>query len=122
MKAIVTANLEKPNGAKLREEVIDRLKAVGIEILGEISPQALADCDFVVAVGGDGTIIGAAKAAAVYRKPVLGVNNGRVGFLAGVEPERLERLILLVSGEYRVEERALLRPRLAAADGAVLLT
>ncbi len=70
--------------------------------------EALTGCDLAVAIGGDGTIVHVAKAAAMVDCPVLGINGGRLGFLAGAEPEDLERLSALLSGDYQVDRRALL--------------
>jgi NAD+ kinase len=65
-----------------------------------------AHCDIVVALGGDGTILRAARTVRASQIPILGVNLGRLGFLAGAAPEELEKSILrLKSGEYQVEER-----------------
>ena len=47
--------------------------------------QMIESCDAVIAIGGDGTIIHAAKHAAHADKPILGVNVGRLGFVAGLE-------------------------------------
>ncbi len=69
--------------------------------------EALTGCDLAVAIGGDGTIMHVAKAAASIC-PVLGVNAGRLGFLAGMEPEELDALPALLTGDYVVEDRALL--------------
>lgn len=67
------------------------------------------ECDLVIAVGGDGTIIRAAKKAALHSKPVLGINIGRLGFMAGLEIHELDELDKLFSGEYFVDHRMLLR-------------
>lgn len=64
--------------------------------------------DIIVTVGGDGTIIRYAKLAAKVGKPVLGVNAGRMGFLANVEPGELDILKKLKTGEYSIEKRMLL--------------
>ena len=62
--------------------------------------------DIVVALGGDGTILRAAKLVASTQIPILGVNLGRLGFLAGAAPEELgESLGRLKRGEYQLEER-----------------
>ena len=58
-----------------------------------------------IAIGGDGTIIHAAQSALPWGKPVLGINLGRLGFLAALEPDQLEYLKKLVTGDYQLEER-----------------
>ena len=52
----------------------------------------LSHCDACIAIGGDGTIIHGGKSAARHRKPVLGINLGRLGFLATLESDQLEEL------------------------------
>lgn len=66
------------------------------------------NADIVIAIGGDGTIIHIAKHAAVLRKPVLGVNCGRVGFVANLEPAELSLLQKLFDKSYTIDERMLL--------------
>ncbi len=66
------------------------------------------NCDTVLCIGGDGTIIRCAKEAAPYGKPVLGINVGRLGFVAGLEKDELSRLSDLIFGKYTVEERMML--------------
>ena len=74
-----------------------------------ITSDDLIGSDLVIALGGDGTIIRASKAAAVYGVPVCGVNLGRIGFLAAVEPEEIEIATeKLLSGDYLIEERMML--------------
>ncbi len=87
------------------------------EQLRDVSPDAPAEiflppselpraCDIVVALGGDGTILRAADLVGQAQTPILGVNLGRLGFLAGAAPEELEESIdLLQAGEYVVEDR-----------------
>lgn len=76
-----------------------------------------AECDAVVTIGGDGTIIHAAKHAAKYQKPLLGINMGRLGFVAELEPNELSELKRLFTGDYTTEKRQMLRVVLEAADG-----
>ncbi len=62
--------------------------------------------ELVIALGGDGTILRAARLVGPAGTPILGVNMGRLGFLAGAAPEELEGgLERLLRGEYEVEER-----------------
>ncbi len=64
--------------------------------------------DIIITVGGDGTIIRYAKLAAKYNKPVLGINAGRLGFLATLESDQLSQISRLVSGDYKIEDRMML--------------
>ena len=79
-----------------------------------------ADIDLVVAVGGDGTVLDAARTAFRIDVPVLGFNMGTIGFLAEAEPDELETALdRLVAGEYRVEQRSTLKARLENGAEAV---
>lgn len=79
--------------------------------------ECLATCDVVIALGGDGTIIHCAKRAAAFDKPVLGINSGRLGFMAGLECNELDKLACLLHGEYTVEHRMLLDVTVSSAEG-----
>lgn len=81
---------------------IERVKVVDRSVIGEI-------CDLVIVVGGDGSILHAAEALARYRVPVLGVNRGRLGFLADVRPSDVEfKLRQVLMGDYQLDHRFLL--------------
>ena len=68
-----------------------------------------ARCDLVVVVGGDGTILNAGRSLAGAGVPLLGVNLGRLGFLADVSPDPMtDQLDQILAGNYAQEERALL--------------
>ena len=74
--------------------------------------------DLIVSLGGDGTFLRASRLARAADIPVIGVNVGRLGFLAEVETEDLEdALALLGAGRYVVEERSVLTVALSEADG-----
>lgn len=64
-------------------------------------------CDIAITVGGDGTIIHAAKYAARFDKPLIGVNVGRLGFAADIEIDGISELTRILDGDYLVEERVL---------------
>lgn len=69
-------------------------------------PSDAVDADVVVAVGGDGTVLEAARRALPTGVPVLGVNAGNVGFLAEIQPDEVEAgLRALADGAYTVSER-----------------
>ncbi len=65
-------------------------------------------CDAVIAIGGDGTILRSATIAAVYDKPVLGLNQGRLGYMAGLEISELELISRLFTKEYEIQRRMML--------------
>ena len=71
--------------------------------------RAVDSIDVILCLGGDGTILHAARAQAPHDVPILGVNLGTVGFLAGLEPGQLESGIdRLLRGEYITERRLVL--------------
>ena len=80
---------------------------------GGVARAAIGDnADLVVVVGGDGSILGVARAVARTGVPVLGVNRGGLGFLAGVSPGQIATgLPAVLRGEHTVEERFLLDAR-----------
>ncbi len=68
------------------------------------------DCDLVIVVGGDGTLLGAARALYQDDARLLGVNLGRLGFLADLTPDGLpQQLDAILDGSYVEEQRHLLR-------------
>lgn len=75
-------------------------------------------CDIAVTVGGDGTIIHAAKYAASFDKPLIGVNVGRLGFAADVEVDGIGELTKLLNGDYTVENRMLFDVEVIKHDSA----
>lgn len=67
-------------------------------------------CDLLIVVGGDGSILQAVNIVAGSSVPILGINRGRLGFLADVSPDELESSLLAVlSGEYHLDKRFLLQ-------------
>lgn len=70
-------------------------------------------CDLAIVVGGDGTMLGFARQMARYGTPLVGINQGRLGFITDISLERFrEALPPILAGEYEREQRAVL-------DGAV---
>ncbi len=66
-------------------------------------------CDLVVVIGGDGTLLNAARSLVEHDVPLLGINLGRLGFLADIPPTDLNaKLSRIFAGEYQVESRNLL--------------
>jgi NAD+ kinase len=66
-------------------------------------------CDLVIVVGGDGSMLSAARTMARHNTPLLGVNRGRLGFLTDISPDEIDiRVPEVLDGRYEREERFLL--------------
>ena len=66
------------------------------------------DADLIVVVGGDGSVIDASKYAIKYDVPVLGINLGKVGYLAEIETDNISSLKSLKDGKYSISDKMLL--------------
>lgn len=74
--------------------------------------QVYAQADILIVLGGDGSILEAARRAAQKGTPILGVNLGRLGYMAELEIGELDLLPRLFKGEYTLEKRSMLRVEL----------
>ncbi len=65
--------------------------------------------DFLISIGGDGTLISLSRRSFPYQKPVLGINAGNLGFLADIQIDEMESFIdKIFKGEYRIDIRMVL--------------
>ena len=70
-------------------------------------------CDLVIAIGGDGTFLGAARAIVSDNIPLVGINLGRLGFLVDISPhDMLDKLAGILKGDYLEESRYLLQAKI----------
>ncbi len=68
------------------------------------------DADMVISIGGDGTFLKAASRVGKKNIPILGINTGRLGFLADVSPEEMNATFDEIhNGQYRIEDRSILQ-------------
>jgi len=107
-------------------DVIACLAAHGIEPVLDNSTRGLIDshktvatselansCDVAIVIGGDGTLLSAARSLVDHDVPIVGVNRGRLGFLVDVPPDAgLNELSLILDGQYLEERRSLLTTRI----------
>ena len=119
MVVAVLPNLDKRGSAEVVEKLGKILKAENIEAY---IPDSICCTDFkhapeeelysladlIITIGGDGTIIRYAKRAAIDNKPVLGINAGRMGYLANIEQNELSLLSKLKTNEFFIEKRMML--------------
>lgn len=128
MNVAVIPNYQTEDGEKAIQQVCAALEALAIPFVmtkDRAFPPSdmeacLEACDAVIALGGDGTILHCAKRAAAFGKPVLGINSGRLGFMAGLELNELSELARLVNGDYEVEQRMLLDITVKSGDNEIV--
>lgn len=96
--------------------VIDPPRAVRLST----AQRCLSQADFLVAVGGDGTIIHTAKYAVQRDIPLLGINAGHLGFLAQLEAHEVEKLPELLTSGCEVQSRMILQARVFSQSGEEL--
>lgn len=107
--AILFVNKRRDLHGIMTEQVIERLNSLGcICRVYDDSPKAFENADFAVTLGGDGTILKCADMASLYDVPILGVNLGRLGFMAELETDELELLEKVVYGDYQTDTRMML--------------
>lgn len=125
MRVFINPNVTKKEALPVAAKACEVLKKAGADIIIENNchgidetacgavrmplDDAFKNCDITVSVGGDGSMLHAARHAIKYQKPLLGVNTGRLGFLTSVEQGELEKLARLPRGEYSVENRSTLQ-------------
>ena len=73
--------------------------------------------ELAIVLGGDGFILDASRRAAPLGVPILGINLGRVGYMAELEVDELDLLEKYFSGDYRIDERAMLEVRVVSGTG-----
>lgn len=121
MRVAIVVNGSKKNAVEFVPSLVEKLKELDIDycivdVLNKIEniseknlENAIQKSDIIITVGGDGTIISTAKYSALYDKPLLGINFGRIGFVATLEPESIDDLSKLLTGDYTSENRMVLK-------------
>ncbi|MGW0932200.1 NAD kinase [Streptomyces sp. NPDC002644] len=90
----------------LESEAHDLPLPDSVQLVAEATPECLDGCELLVVLGGDGTLLRGAEFARASGVPMLGVNLGRVGFLAEAERDALDQVVeRVVARDYEVEER-----------------
>jgi NAD+ kinase len=71
---------------------------------------SIKHCQLFLSIGGDGTLLESVSHIGIYEIPILGINTGRLGFLATISPDEIENaLAQVVDGNYRLDKRSVLR-------------
>ncbi|MCH8158971.1 MAG: NAD(+)/NADH kinase [Proteobacteria bacterium] len=111
----IVGRQDDPRVAEPMQVLSDHLTKVGITLLAE---DEAAKADLIIAIGGDGTMLYASSRARDANAPILGINRGRLGFLADVTPaEMIDSVDHVLRGDYTTDSRLMLEARLLASSG-----
>jgi NAD+ kinase len=130
-KVGIVVNLTKDTGLKFTAAIVDWLERNKCDVLlSEITASQLErpelsfapvdmykQADFLVVLGGDGTLLGVARQTLWLKTPILGVNMGRLGFITEVEKDDVfDALEKVINGEFAIEERMMLEATVIKDD------
>ena len=117
-------NIEKDPTQQETKKMVDFVLKKGCEVyvsetFSDVHPDVIAtsssemykSVDFVVVIGGDGTILRVARSAAIFDTPILGINFGTLGYLADVEKvNAIDAIEKVLNGDFTIENRMMLEP------------
>lgn len=100
MKVALYTRSNNPSAGNLIE-IFDRL---GLDFI--LNPLTTADCSVALSYGGDGTFLSSIRKMGHAKIPILGINSGRLGFLATVDCQNVESALCeIIAGRYSIERR-----------------
>lgn len=100
----------KKLGVVLEHDTANILPGCKVPILQR--DQLKANCDLIVVVGGDGSLLSAARIAESQNLPIVGINRGDLGFLTDIAPQHLDKIDAILEGNFYEEQRLLLTARM----------
>ncbi len=125
LKVIVLTGSDRPEVLEAWKHLLPELERnSGIEVVGAFPRNKVIDervnADIVVVLGGDGSILRGCRQLGAHQLPIIGINLGRLGFLADVSLEEFsDNLPQLISGEYDVVEHLMFECQHVTQDGTV---
>ncbi len=132
MKTLICTNFKKEKSINVLPDLIKALKSAEIQplmpknandffqsedVFYSDESKALMECDVLITVGGDGTILKWGKKAALINKPLLGINTGRLGFMTALETDEFDKISALKTGKYHISKRMLMCGDFILKDG-----
>lgn len=126
-KCLIVVNTKKEKSTSLAKDISAYLESLEIESTlfhfdGFSKKNPVKGCDFVITLGGDGTVLFAARCCAKFGIPVFPVNLGEFGFIAGVQPEKWKKCLdSFLKGKAPVAQRSLVTAEVIR-DGATVAT
>ncbi|MCD6595513.1 NAD(+)/NADH kinase [bacterium] len=115
----IYANVKKKNIIPVAKKLLHLLNDVEtfceyglaeyLDIQNRATLPELNNCDLVITLGGDGTVLNVARNLSESEVPILGVNMGKLGFLTELNPDEIEQAIpAILAGDYEIDERMML--------------
>lgn len=122
---LLSSRSGKPSLAAVLADMVSDETARRACVIVDSDDLAVQDVDWVIAIGGDGTLLKTARLVGASGTPILGVNSGKLGFMMQTTPDELDEAIEQVfDGQYSLDKRLVLQGRIgngtpgdAAADG-----
>lgn len=112
---VIVAKEDDPRVEEPLHTLTTHLTKFGVNLLPN---EDIASADLAMAIGGDGTMLFASRMARASNTPILGINRGRLGFLADVTPdEMLASVDHVLAGNYETDSRLMLETRLTRESG-----
>ena len=125
-RVAVIAKLDKPEAIKIAKEIVKWLKEKGIEVYLDVglgkrlgisktcSRERLPSlADIIIVLGGDGTMLSAARLIADKKTPILGINLGGLGFLTAITVKEIYPVLKkVIRDDFDTEERMMLSVRI----------
>lgn len=105
------------NGAEIYMDQTHRNVFEGVSGIVFGGKDIIPECDYILSVGGDGTILKCSGYASKYKKPMLGLNCGRLGFMATLEHSELHLLNDFCDGKFSLDKRMMIDVEVHFADG-----
>lgn len=114
-KVLILGRREDSRVAEPLAALVEHLTKAGVEVLQN---EQVEGADLVIAVGGDGTMLYAGSLVRDHDVPLLGINRGRLGFLADVTPgDMISSVDHILGGNYSIEARLLLHAEVQRVNG-----
>jgi len=100
------------------EVIVEHVSGGMIGVMGQPFDMMCKKSDFLVTIGGDGTLISAVRRSFRFQLPVLAIHAGKLGFLADLDIADLESFVdSMLKGEFRIDERAMLQATITTKEG-----
>jgi NAD+ kinase len=121
-KLVILGDSHKPSVpqaiAEFRRFVRDKARILACGNVADCQPPILRQCDYAVVFGGDGSLISAARVLSPMRIPVIGVNLGKLGYLAEFSVSELKREFdRIAAGKISMEKRMMLACQVSSGSG-----